>query len=118
MADSEGGEGTLTGRLPYQAKVSRSVEGRKVEAKVLKARGYQIHSNSGAGHIKEDGHDEYDLVEHKLTAKSFTLNGKDLLTTHIRANRQERVACWLVTFSDYDITAEIRITANKRKERK
>lgn len=79
------------------------------EAKILKERGAMVHPNSGAGRIKEDGHDDIYLYEVKDAVKSFTLNAKDLRATFVRAVRQGLLPCWLIYFNDGDFTAEIRL---------
>jgi hypothetical protein len=75
----------------------------------LKKRGAILHSNSGAGSIKEDGHDDVYLFEVKDARKTFRLSAAALRATFVRAVRQGRVGCWLVYFSDEDFTAEIRL---------
>jgi hypothetical protein len=75
----------------------------------LKARGAVAHPNSGAGHIKDDGHDEVYLYEVKEAGKSIRLTAKDLRATFVRAVRQGRLPCWLIVFRDDGFTAEIRL---------
>ena len=68
-----------------------------------------IHPNSGAGHIKEDGHDDECLYEVKDARKGFRLTAAELKRSFVRAVRQQRTAVWLIYFSDDDFTAEVRI---------
>lgn len=70
------------------------------------------HPMSGAGSIKDDGHDDDYVYEIKDANKSFTLNAKDLSDMHTRAARQTRQARYIVKFAN-GITAEITI----KKER-
>jgi hypothetical protein len=85
------------------------------EAKVLKSRGALVHPNSGAGAIKDDGHDDDYVYEVKDVAKTITVNGKEVLATHIRALRQGKQAKWLLVFTELGITAEMTITQDKRE---
>lgn len=80
------------------------------EAKILKQRGALVHPNSGAGAIKDDGHDDDYVYEVKDARKTITLNGNEVLATHKRATAQGRQAKWLIQFSDLGITAEMTIT--------
>lgn len=68
---------------------------------------------SGAGRIKDDGHDDQYLYEVKDTPKNFTLKGEELKQLHKRAARQGRVARYVVHFADLDITADVYITGGK-----
>ena len=93
---------------------TRQQEGRITEAKVLKRRGALIHPNSGAGHIKDDGHDDEHVYEIKDARKQYTLKSDELLAVHKRAIRQGRTGVFVVEFTDGSgITAEIHIT-NRR----
>ena len=85
------------------------------ERRVLTQRGARVHPNSGAGSIKEDGSDDDLLYEVKDCRKSFTLKAADLETTFIRAVRQGKMGCWLIYFSDRDITAEVRLLPGGRE---
>ncbi len=96
---------------------TRQVEGRDVEAKLLKERGARVHPMSGAGSIKEDGSDDHNLYEVKLANKSFTLKSKDLVKTLVRAIRQGKQGVWLIHFDDDDLTAEIRLCPGGRELR-
>ena len=86
------------------------------EAKILKERGALVHPNSGAGTIKDDGHDDDYVYEVKDARKTITLNGKELLATHHRATRQGRQAVWLIQFTDLGIEAEMTITQKRAKQ--
>lgn len=111
MADRPTGSGLTWGGLPK----TRQVQGRVVEKKILEDRGARVHPMSGAGSIKEDGSDEHCLYEVKLTRKSFSLKGSDLLKTLVRAVRQGKMGVWLIYFSDHDLTAEIRLVRGGRE---
>lgn len=112
MDASGSDEGFLAG-LPWSPAVSRQEEGRRTERRVLKERGAKAHPMSGAGRIKDDGHDDEYLYEVKDTPKNYTLKGADLKGLHQRAARQGRSARWVVYFADLDITADIYITSGK-----
>lgn len=107
MADDRS-DGRSIGRLPWTNR-TRQVEGRRKEAEILKQRGAVPHSNSGAGSIKHDGHDDVYLYEIKDALKSFTLNTKDLRELFVRAVRQDRVPMLLVNFRNAGLVAEIRL---------
>lgn len=109
--DAGGSEDGILRGTPWQPTVTRQVEGRRSEARVLKARGAYAHPMSGAGSIKDDGHDDEYLYECKDTPLNFTLKGKELKALHKRAARQGRIARYVVTFADLGITADIYITA-------
>lgn len=68
-----------------------------------------MHPNSGAGPIKDDGHDDDFLYEYKDANKQITLKGKELEATLKRATRQGRQAMWVVVFTDIGIEAEIHL---------
>ena len=110
MSDDDN-SGVLSG-LPWSPSRSPQVEGRRLEAKSLKARGAVLHPNSGAGPIKDDGHDDVHQYECKDARKSYTLNGKEMQATFVRAIRQGRVACWLVNFKDLGFTVECKLIPN------
>lgn len=75
-----------------------------------------MHPNSGAGNIKDDGHDDMYVYEVKDTdSKTFRLIGKELKATYVRAVRQGRVAMWLVHFNKLGFTAEIRLVPNGKE---
>lgn len=85
---------------------SRQVEGRKTEREILRKRGALAHPNSGAGNIKDDGHDDERLYEIKDARKSHTLKGADLEALRRRAARQGLEGTYIVYFSDLDLTLE------------
>jgi hypothetical protein len=96
--------------MPWKRR-TRQQEGRVTEKSILKERGALIHPNSGAGSIKEDGHDEDNLYEVKDTAsKSFTLKMAELFRSYVRACRQGKTAVWIIYFSKYDIVAEVKVS--------
>lgn len=68
-----------------------------------------VHPNSGAGSIKDDGHDDDYVYEYKDANKSITLKGKDLEATFKRATAQGRQAMWVVLFTDIGLEAEIHL---------
>ena len=95
---------------------TRQQDGRVTERRILTDRGAYVHPNSGAGDIKDDGHDDMYVYEVKDTdAKTFRLIGKELKTTYVRAVRQGRLAMWLIHFNKLGFTAEIRLVPNGRE---
>lgn len=88
---------------------TRQEEGHHTEAALLKQRGAIQHPRSGAGAIKDDGHDDNYLFEVKDARKSYTLNGRDLRGLFVRAVRQDKTGCMLIFFSDLGFTAEVRL---------
>lgn len=68
-----------------------------------------IHPNSGAGSIKEDGHDEAHLYEVKDCRKQFPLKASELRTSFVRAVRQGKTSVWLVYFDGAGFTARIEL---------
>ena len=103
------------GDMPW-AVPSRSVQGRKTEEKIIKGRGGFVHPNSGAGRIKDDGHnrDTNEQYEVKDANKSYTLKGSELLTLFKRAVRRGRTATFIVYFTDADVTATITVEKGRR----
>lgn len=72
-----------------------------------------LHSNSGAGVVKDDGHDDEYVYEYKTTdGKTFRLVGKELKATYVRAIRSGRLPCWLVNMQDLGFTLEIKLVPN------
>ena len=51
------------------------------EAKILKERGALVHPNSGAGTIKDDGHDDDYVYEVKDARKTITQTTVTTMTT-------------------------------------
>lgn len=100
--------GTVSLGMPYKVR-TRQEEGRFSEKAQAKKHGVRLHPNSGAGSIKEDASDEDRVIEFKDAAKSFTLNGKDLLGTFQRAVRQGKDSVWIIKFGN-GIEAEINLT--------
>lgn len=94
--------------LPY-VNDTPQVKGRKVERKVLRDLGARQHPMSGAGRIKEDGHDDDHLYEVKDANRVFTLNSKDLRTSWNRAVQQDKDAVWIIKFAN-GMNAEVRLT--------
>jgi hypothetical protein len=76
-----------------------------------------LHPNSGAGRIKEDGHTDDFLYEVKDANKTYTLNGKELLTSITRAIRQGRQARWVIYFTAFDITATVILHKGRQRGR-
>jgi hypothetical protein len=106
---AEDGDHADTGLgLPYGVDTPQ-VTGRKVEKQILRDRGARQHPMSGAGRIKEDGHDEDNLYEIKNANRSFALNSEDLRQSWKRAAQQGRDAVWIVQFAN-GITAEMTLT--------
>lgn len=101
--------GWIANVLPYAPRDTRQVEGRKTEGRILKALGAVLHPNSGAGNIKDDGHDDHRLYEIKDARKTHTLKADDLRALFVRAVRQGKQAVYLVYFSDQDFTVECRL---------
>lgn len=100
----------LFDNMPWAGKDSQQEKGRKHERKKLRDRGALAHPASGAGRIKDDGHDEDHVYEVKFTGKKqFTLKAADLRATFQRAIRQGKLAVWLITFEDENFTAEVRL---------
>ncbi len=72
------------------------------------------HSNSGAGRIKDDAHDDDFLIEVKDARSSFVLNGKELRGLYVRAVRQDRTAKMVVRFTDLGFDAEVHLIPSRR----
>lgn len=87
---------------------SRSVQGRITERKILKARGAKVHSNSGAGRVKDDGHDEEAIYEIKDAQKSHTIIAKEIRGLRKRAAQQGKQGVYIIKFPGFTLECFIR----------
>lgn len=88
---------------PWAKEISRQVRGRQFESDYLKAVGAIAHPNSGAGRIKDDGHDDEDLIEVKFVGRQHAINGINLKALFQRATRQGKRARYVIYFEDDDL---------------
>lgn len=102
--------GETKARIPWGRRNTRQQQGRRTERRILTERGAVIHPNSGAGRIKDDGHDEDYLFEVKDTAAaSFIVKAPEMQTLFRRACQQNKVGVLLVYFAEYGFTVECRL---------
>lgn len=64
---------------------------------------------SGAGDIKDDGHDDDYVVEVKDAPRNFTLKGADISALHRRAARQGKLSMWIVRLEEYGLVCEVHV---------
>lgn len=98
--------------MPWSPR-TRQEEGRKTERKVVRDRGGRVHPNSGAGHIKDDGSSDTELIEVKDAIKSHTIKASDLFALFRRAAKQSKDPVYVIQFRDHSIRAEVHITITK-----
>lgn len=113
MVQERDDDGLLDG-VPWRHR-TRQEQGRKTEQVIARERGLRQHPNSGAGRIKDDASDEECVYEIKDARKSYTLNGVEMKTTHVRAIRQGKRAVWVVVFDDLGIEVEMKVNQRKKK---
>lgn len=89
--------------------MTRQVQGRITEKKILKERGARAHPMSGAGSIKDDGSNDEYLFEIKDAVKKHTLDADALWALFKRGIQQDREALYLVHFAKNDFVLECRV---------
>lgn len=87
---------------------TRQVQGRTTERKVLKARGAKVHPNSGAGRIKDDGHDDEAIYEVKDAQKSHTIKAVEIRGLRKRAAEQGKQGVYIIKFPGFTMECFIR----------
>lgn len=100
--DGEGDDG------PAWSPPTRQVQGRVTEKKWLKARGAKVHPNSGAGRIKDDGHDEDSIYEVKDANKTFVVNAKEMAALRKRAAQVGKQGVLVIKFPGFVMECFIR----------
>ena len=95
-------------------KTTRQKEGRKTEKTIAKKRGAKLHPASGALRIKHDASDTEKIYEIKDANKTYTMNGKELLTLWKRGALELKEPVFVIYFTDSDITATINIKRGKQ----
>ena len=93
---------------------TRQKEGRETEKTIAKKRGAKLHPASGALRIKHDAPDKETLYEIKDANKTYTMNGKELLTLWKRGALELKEPVFIIYFTDSDITATISIKRGKQ----
>ena len=94
-------------KVPWKPR-TRQQQGRKTEKDVLTARGAMVHPMSGAGRIKQDGHDDTSLFEVKDARNIFSIHLNDITELWVRAVRQGLEPVLLVEFEDYEMECHVR----------
>lgn len=85
--------------LPWNP-VTPQVKGIQREKAILKDIGALRHPMSGAGRIKDDGHDDQNLYEIKTAEKTHTVNSDELGALWKRAVKQNLDAVYLIEFGN------------------
>ena len=83
--------------MPWNPRTPQD-NGRKREKEILKGLGAMAHPMSGAGRIKDDGHDDEYLYEVKTAAKQFTIKEKDMDALWTRAMKAGLEPVYIVEF--------------------
>lgn len=99
----------LEDEMPWAKGLTPQENGKKVEKERAKYYGARVHPGSGSGRIKHDASNAEELIEFKEVAKSHSLNGNYCNQLYTRAVQQEKEALYVVTFTEANITAEIRL---------
>lgn len=105
IPSEDDGDGT---KGPTWSRPTRQVQGRITERKILKDRGAKVHPNSGAGKIKDDGHDEDYLYEVKDANKTHSISALEIRNLRKRAAQQGKQAVYIIKFPGFTMECFVR----------